>query len=108
MAWRLEGGQERREAGEQLRHFAQDPAVRKRAVFVAWVAGVLVGEFLLPATSPLGQLVEPFLRGAGYEQQHQDRRRRYPSAGPPPADLREAGEAATHGDSQEEGSPGGL
>jgi len=65
---------------ERCQDAAQDPRIRRRVVFVAWVSGVIVGEFLLPSTSPLGQLVEGFMRGAGYQQQAPGSLGPYPSA----------------------------
>lgn len=79
-AWRIEERTDRRSAVERAQEVAADPRTRRRVVFVAWFAGVVVGEFLLPATSPLGELVETFMRGAGYEEQ-----RRPGSIGPYPS-----------------------
>jgi hypothetical protein len=79
-AWHLEGRPDRRGPMERAQDAAQDPRIRRRVVFVAWVSGVIVGEFLLPATSPLGQVIEGFMRGAGYEQNAPGSLGPYPSA----------------------------
>lgn len=80
VAWCLEGRPDRRGPIERAQDAAQDPRIRRRVVFVAWVSGVIVGEFLLPATSPLGQVIEGFMRGAGYEQQAPGSVGPYPTA----------------------------
>lgn len=79
-AWHLEGRPDRRGPMERAQDVARNPVIRRRVVFVAWVSGVIVGEFLLPATSPLGQVIEGFMRGAGYEQQAPGSLGPYPSA----------------------------
>lgn len=80
LVWHIEGRPDRRGPIERAQDAAQDPRIRRRVVFVAWVSGVIVGEFLLPATSPLGQVIEGFMRGAGYEQQAPGSLGPYPSA----------------------------
>jgi hypothetical protein len=94
-AWCLEGRPDRRGPIERAQDAATNPRTRRRVVLAAWAAGVVVGEFLLPATSPLGQLLQTFMRGAGYEQQRPGSIGPYPSApgrgggtGGGPADAR--------------------
>jgi hypothetical protein len=69
LAWVIEGRPDQRGAFERAQDVATDPRIRRRVVFVAWLAGVVVGEFVLPAASPLSDLVESFMRGAGCQQQ---------------------------------------
>ena len=68
LAWCADGRPNRRTTAERLSVSVRDPETRKRFLLLAWLCGLLVGEFVLPSTSLLGQAVQQFLRGAGYQQ----------------------------------------
>jgi hypothetical protein len=80
LAWLIEGKPDRRGPIQRAQDAAANPQTRRRVVLAAWAAGVVVGEFVLPATSPLGELLQTFMRGAGYEQQRPGSIGPYPSA----------------------------